>query len=327
MTPLLEVSNLRVSFPGPAGPVSPVDGVGFAVRRGEMLALVGESGCGKSLSCLAILGLIPPPGRIAATSRILLDGTNLLELDPEGLRQVRGRRVGMVFQDPTTSLNPVFTIGRQLEEAIRTHAPAPRQLIRDRATALLAEVGLPDPAGRLDAYPHELSGGQRQRVMIALALSGEPDLLLADEPTSALDVTVQAQILTLLDRLRATRGMGVILVTHDLGVVAGRADRVTVMYAGQVAEEAPTARLFADPRHPYTRGLFRSIPHLDAPVDRLQPIPGIVPSPAAWPAGCRFHPRCPEAIGRCTTEPPLPRALGTDHATACWLVDPADRNG
>ncbi|MCL4866642.1 MAG: ABC transporter ATP-binding protein, partial [Gemmatimonadales bacterium] len=262
MTPLLEVSNLRVSFPGPAGPVSPVDGVGFAVRRGEMLALVGESGCGKSLSCLAILGLIPPPGRIAATSRILLDGTNLLELDPEGLRQVRGRRVGMVFQDPTTSLNPVFTIGRQLEEAIRTHAPAPRQLIRDRATALLAEVGLPDPAGGLDAYPHELSGGQRQRVMIALALSGEPDLLLADEPTSALDVTVQAQILTLLDRLRATRGMGVILVTHDLGVVAGRADRVTVMYAGQVAEEAPTARLFADPRHPYTRGLFRSIPHL-----------------------------------------------------------------
>lgn len=325
MTPLLEVANLRIGFPGPHGPVHPVDGISFTVRRGEMLAIVGESGCGKSLSCLAILGLIPHPGRLDAGSRILLDGINLPALDREGIRRIRGRRVGLVFQDPTTSLNPVFTIGRQLEEAIRTHAPGSPALVRERATSLLAEVGIPDPAGRLGAYPHELSGGLRQRVMIALALSGEPDLLLADEPTSALDVTVQAQILELLDRLRATRGMGVVLVTHDLGVVAGRADRVVVMYAGQAVEESPAADLFASPAHPYTRGLFGSIPRLDQPVDRLHPIGGTVPTPAAWPAGCRFHPRCPDAVSRCAVEEPIRHVIAPDRSASCWLIGQPER--
>jgi len=325
MTPLLEVANLRVVFPGLHGPVHPVDGVGFTVRRGEMLAIVGESGCGKSLSCLAILGLIPHPGRLDPGSRILLDGINLPDLDQEAIRRIRGRRVGLVFQDPTTSLNPVFTIGRQLEEAIRTHAPGSPAVVRERATGLLAEVGIPDPAGRLGAYPHELSGGLRQRVMIALALSGEPDLLLADEPTSALDVTIQAQVLDLLAELQARRGMGILLITHDLGVVAGRADRVVVMYAGQVVEESPAAGLFTSPAHPYTRGLFGSVPRLDQPVDRLRPIGGTVPTPAAWPTGCRFHPRCPDAVSRCTLEQPIPHVIAPDRSASCWLIEPPDR--
>jgi len=319
MTPLLEVANLRIEFPGPDGPIHPVDGVRLSIARGELLALVGESGCGKSLTSLAILRLVPPPGRIAPGSVLLFDGVDLLGLAPDAMRRMRGRRIGMVFQDPMTSLNPVFTVGQQLQEAIRTHHPGSRAVTRERALALLDEVGVPDPAGRLGAYPHQLSGGLRQRALIALALAGEPDLLLADEPTTALDVTVQAQILELLDRLRASRGMGVLLVTHDLGVVAGRADRVAVMYAGQIVEEAPTRRLFAHPAHPYTRGLFRSIPRLDAPVDRLVPIGGSVPAPAHWPAGCRFHPRCPEAMPRCRVEAPPRRVVGPGHETACWL--------
>ncbi|MDZ4673826.1 MAG: ABC transporter ATP-binding protein [Gemmatimonadota bacterium] len=327
MTPLLEVTGLRIAFPGQHGPMYPVDGVTFSVRRGELLALVGESGSGKSLSCLAILGLVPTPGRIDPTSRILLGGTSLPDLNREAMRRVRGRRIGMIFQDPTTSLNPVFTIGRQLEEAVANHFPGPRAAIRARAVELLGEVGVPEPAGRLASYPHELSGGLRQRVMIALALSGEPDLLLADEPTSSLDVTVQAQILALLDRLRASRGMAVVLVTHDLGLVAGRADHVAVMYAGQVVERATAVRLFAAPAHPYTRGLFRSVPRLDAPVDRLAPIPGVVPTAARWPAGCRFHPRCPEALTQCQSESPALRHVGPDQSAACLLLDPPQAGG
>lgn len=321
MTPLLEVNGLRIAFPGPHGPMHPVDGVSFSINRGEMLALVGESGSGKSLSCLAVLGLVPAPGRLAPPSELRLEGINLPDLEPEAMRRVRGRRIGMVFQDPTTSLNPVFTVGRQLEEAVANHFPGPRTQVRARAVELLGEVGVPDPQGRMRSYPHELSGGLRQRVMIALALSGEPGLLLADEPTSALDVTVQAQILALLDRLRTSRGMAVILVTHDFGLVAGRADRVAVMYAGQVVEHAPAARLFAAPAHPYTRGLFNSVPRLDAPVERLAPIPGVVPSASAWPAGCRFHPRCPEALARCRVEVPVFRTLAQHAGASCHLLD------
>lgn len=323
MTPLLEVTGLRIAFPGAQGPVHPVDGVSFSVARGELLALVGESGCGKSLTCLAVLGLVPAPGRLHPSSSILLDGTSVPGLDAESLRRLRGRRVGMIFQDPGTSLNPVFTVGRQLEEAVANHFPGPRAEIRERAVALLGEVGIPAPAGRMASYPHELSGGLRQRVMVALALSGEPELLLADEPTSALDVTVQSQILELLDRLRAARGMSVLLVTHDLGIVAGRADRVAVMYAGQIVEQAAAAQLMASPAHPYTRGLFRSVPRLEGPISRLVPIPGVVPSAARWPTGCRFHPRCPESVASCRTEVPARHHVGPDHQASCHLLGPA----
>lgn len=320
MTPLLEVADLRLGFPGPTGIVRPVDGVSLAIHRGELLALVGESGCGKSLTCLAIMRLVPAPGRIEPGSSLRLDGTDLLGLDPEAMRRVRGRRIGMVFQDPMTSLNPVFTVGQQLRETLVTHHRFPPGAWREAALALLDEVGIPDPRGRLDAFPHQLSGGLRQRVLIALALAGEPDLLLADEPTTALDVTVQAQILELLDHLRASRGMAILLVSHDLGIVAGRADRVAVMYAGRLVEEAATQALFAAPAHPYTRGLFGSIPRLEGPVERLVPIGGSVPAPAAWPSGCRFHPRCPVALPRCATEEPGLDDDGTGHRARCWLA-------
>lgn len=325
MTSLLEVHGLRIAFPGPSGPVHPVDGVSFSVRRGETLALVGESGSGKSLSCLAVLGLVPAPGRIDPTTRITFEGAAIPLHDSEAMRPLRGRRIGMVFQDPGTSLNPVFTVGRQLEEAVSHHFPGPRHTTRARAVELLAEVGIPDPAGRLASYPHELSGGLRQRVMIALALSGEPDLLLADEPTSALDVTVQAQILALLDRLRTSRGMAVVLVTHDLGLVAGRADQVAVMYAGQVVEQAGADRLFAAPAHPYTRGLFASVPRLDGPAGRLAPIPGVVPTAARWPGGCRFHPRCPEALAACQSEVPVHQQVHPGQSASCLLLGPGVR--
>ncbi|HEX2217328.1 MAG TPA: ABC transporter ATP-binding protein, partial [Gemmatimonadales bacterium] len=289
MSRVLQVENLRVSFPdGEGGRVHPVDGVSFALHRGETLALVGESGCGKSLTSLALVRLVPPPGRVEEGSAIRLGDTDVLALRGEALRKIRGRRIGMVFQDPMTSLNPVFTVGDQIAEGVRAHFEVSRAEARRRALALLQEVGIPDAAERLDAYPHQLSGGMRQRVMIAIALSAEPEILVADEPTTALDVTVQAQILEVLDRLRDSRGMAVLLITHDLGVVAGRADRVAVMYAGQIVEEAPTASLFARPSHPYTQGLFASVPRIAGPVERLSPIGGSVPPPGAWPNGCRF---------------------------------------
>jgi oligopeptide/dipeptide ABC transporter ATP-binding protein len=321
MSRVLEVENLRVSFPGEGGPrVYPVDGVSFTLDRGETLALVGESGCGKSLTSLALVKLLPPPGRIEPGSAIRLGDTDVLGLEGEALRRIRGKRIGMIFQDPMTSLNPVFTVGDQIAEGVRAHLPATRREARERALHLLQEVGIPDPVARLDAYPHQLSGGMRQRVMIAIALAAEPDILVADEPTTALDVTVQAQILEVLDRLRASHGMAVLLITHDLGIVAGRADRVAVMYAGQIVEEAATPALFARPSHPYTQGLFASVPRLHGPVEQLRPIRGSVPPPSAWPSGCRFRPRCPQAFAKSETMPPL-LPVGPGHRMRCWLAE------
>ena len=323
MTRVLDVENLRVSFPAARDRVYPVDGVSFSLDRGETLALVGESGCGKSLTSLALLRLVPPPGRVEEGSTIRLGDTDVLALRGEALRRIRGRRIGMVFQDPMTSLNPVFTVGDQIAEGVRAHFAVSRGEARRRALELLREVGIPDPTARLDAYPHQLSGGMRQRVMIAIALSAEPEILVADEPTTALDVTVQAQILEVLDRLRDRRGMAVLLITHDLGIVAGRADRVAVMYAGQIVEEAPTAALFARPSHPYTQGLFASVPRITGPVERLSPIGGSVPPPGAWPSGCRFRPRCPQAFDKSETMPPL-LPVGPGHRMRCWLAERGD---
>jgi peptide/nickel transport system ATP-binding protein len=325
MTRILEVKNLRVSFPGgDHGRFQPVDGVSFALDRGETLALVGESGCGKSLTSLALLQLIPPPGRIEPGSTIRLGDTDVLALQGEALRRIRGRRIGMIFQDPMTSLNPVFTVEDQIVEGILAHYKMPKTAARERALALLQEVGIPDPVARLKAYPHQLSGGMRQRVMIAIALAAEPEILVADEPTTALDVTVQAQILEVLDRLRESRGMAVLLITHDLGIVAGRADRVAVMYAGQIVEEAPTPLLFAHPSHPYTQGLFASVPRIKGPLRRLNPIRGSVPAPTAWPSGCRFRPRCPQAFDKSELEPPL-LTVEPEHVMRCWLAERPDR--
>lgn len=325
MTPVLEVQDLRVSFPGADHTrFYPVDGVSFRLERGQTLALVGESGSGKSLSSLALLQLIPPPGRIEHGSVIRLGETDVLALQGEGLRRIRGRRIGMIFQDPMTSLNPVFTVGDQIIEGILAHFKVSRSEARERALQLLQEVGIPSPVERLKAYPHQLSGGMRQRVMIAIALSAEPEILVADEPTTALDVTVQAQILEVLDRLRTNRGMAVLLITHDLGIVAGRADRVAVMYAGQIVEEASTARLFANPSHPYTQGLFASVPRIRGPLKRLTPIGGNVPVPAAWPTGCRFRPRCPKAFEKSELEPP-PLPVEPDHWMRCWLAEDGTR--
>jgi peptide/nickel transport system ATP-binding protein len=321
MSRILEVENLRISFPAPHGArVFPVDGVSFGLERGETLALVGESGCGKSLTSLALLQLVPGPGRIEAGSRITLGNEDVLALKGEALRRIRGRRIGMIFQDPMTSLNPVFTVGDQIMEGILAHFRMPRSKARERALHLLQEVGIPDPGARLQAYPHQLSGGMRQRVMIAIALAAEPEILVADEPTTALDVTVQAQILEVLDQLRTNRGMAVLLITHDLGIVAGRADRVAVMYAGQIIEETSTARLFANPSHPYTQGLFASVPRIRGPLKRLTPIAGTVPPPTAWPAGCRFRPRCPKAFDKSELEPPL-LPVEPDHRMRCWLAE------
>jgi peptide/nickel transport system ATP-binding protein len=321
MTRVLDVENLRISFPDAGtGRVYPVDGVSFSLDRGKTLALVGESGCGKSLTSLALLRLVPEPGRIEDGSAIRLTDTDVLALQGEALRRIRGRRIGMIFQDPMASLNPVFTVGDQIAEGVRAHFDVSRAEARRRALKLLQEVGIPDPAARLDAYPHQLSGGMRQRVMIAIALSAEPEILVADEPTTALDVTVQAQILEVLDRLRDSHGMAVLLITHDLGIVAGRADRVAVMYAGQIVEEAPTDRLFARPSHPYTQGLFASVPRITGPVGRLSPIGGSVPPPGAWPSGCRFRPRCPKAFDKSETMPPL-LPVEPEHRMRCWLAE------
>ena len=321
MTRALDVRDLRVSFPMADGRrFHPVDGVSFTLDRGETLALVGESGCGKSLTSLALLRLVPPPGRVDPGSIVRLGDTDVLALEGEALRRIRGRRIGMIFQDPMTSLNPVFTVGNQIAEGIRAHFRISKAEARERALRLLQEVGIPDPEDRLDAYPHQLSGGMRQRVMIAIALAAEPDILVADEPTTALDVTVQAQILEVLDQLRQSRGMAVLLITHDLGIVAGRADRVAVMYAGQIVEEAETAELFANPCHPYTQGLFASVPRITGPMRRLTPIGGTVPPATDWPSGCRFRPRCPQAFDKSVLPPEL-MPVGPGHRMRCWLAE------
>ncbi len=305
MPPLLQVTDLRTYFRTEAGVARAVDGISFHVDRGEVLGIVGESGSGKSVTSLSIMRLIPePPGEIVAGSSIRLKGEELVGAPQRRMREVRGNDVAMIFQEPMTSLNPVFPVGEQIAEAVRLHRRVGKDEARARAVELLGLVGLPDPEQRVDAYPHELSGGQRQRVMIAMALSCEPDLLIADEPTTALDVTIQAQILELLADLRRRLGMAIVLITHDLGVVAEVCDRVVVMYAGQVREQGPVEAIFHDPHDPYTQGLLASIPRLGRHTERLAVIPGTVPSATAWPEGCRFHPRCPFAWDLCVRQPP-----------------------
>ncbi len=305
MSHLLSVENLRTHFSTRAGVVRAVDGVNLYLDRGELLGLVGESGCGKSITALSIMRLIAPPGKIAA-GEIDFDGKNLLTLSDEEMRQIRGDDIAMIFQDPMTSLNPVFTVGEQIAEALRLHRKLSRKAARDAAIEAMHEVAIPDPARRVDDYPHQLSGGMRQRVMIAMALACNPKLLIADEPTTALDVTIQAQILELLNELRRSRELAVLLITHDLGVVAEVADRVAVMYTGRIVEESPVEELFARPKHPYTEGLLRSVPKLTleevAKKERLETIEGVVPSPTNLPPGCHFEPRCQYRMPRCTEE-------------------------
>jgi peptide/nickel transport system ATP-binding protein len=329
--PLLEVEDLRVRLRTPRGPADVVNGLGYTVGHGETVAVVGESGSGKSVSVLALLGLLP--ARVATvTGRALLQGEDLLTMPRERLRRVRGPGVGMIFQDPMTSLNPVLTVGRQLVEGIRAHTDLDKRAARDRASDLLAEVGLPDPRGGLDRYPHELSGGMRQRVMIAIALSNSPSLLIADEATTALDVTVQAQILDLVAKLQAEHGTGVIWITHDLGVVAGIADRVLVMYGGRCVEDGTVDDVLTQPAHPYTRGLLGALPDLaveraDGEAPELATVPGTPPAPTDLPSGCVFWPRCPvRADPRCETEqPPLAvvgaRSGGLEHRAATWCTE------
>jgi peptide/nickel transport system ATP-binding protein len=321
MTPLLEVSNLNIFFPRDDAPaVTPVDDVSFTVSPGEMVALVGESGCGKTLTGLALPRLLPRGAELGARTSIRFRSAELTTLSESEMRAYRGRRIAMVFQDPMTSLNPVMRVGAQIAEAIHAHRKVSRRDARARVLALLVEVGIADPESRIDAYPHQLSGGMRQRILIAMALASEPDLLVADEPTTALDVTIQAQILELLDHLRTARGLAVLLITHDLGIVAGRADRVLVMYAGRIVESARTTQLFAHPAHPYTRGLFASIPRLNATTTRLTPIAGSVPRPGEWPGGCRFNPRCPLVFARCRNERPPLEPKGPEQIAACWVT-------
>ena len=323
--PLLSVANLRTYFYTSAGVARAVDGVSFDIARGETLGLVGESGCGKSVTGFSILRLIQPPGRIEAGSTIALEGEDLLALDDDRIRRIRGNRVSLIFQEPMTALNPVFTVGDQVAEVARIHAGASRAEAWGRAVEMLALVGIPDPAQRAHEYPHQLSGGMRQRVLIAMALVMNPALIIADEPTTALDVTIQAQILELLADLQRRLGTSILLITHDLGVIAEMASRVVVMYAGEVVEEAPVNALFASAHHPYTEGLLTAMPRVGQLRERLTVIPGTVPAPTAWPVGCRFHDRCPYAWERCVVEhPPLYRIEG-GHTSRCHLAVEPDR--
>ena len=318
---LLAVDDLRVTFGPPGREQVAVDGVSFTLAPGEVLGIVGESGCGKSLTALSILGLIPdPPGRIAG-GRIRLRGIDIAGTGDSAMNRIRGKEISMIFQEPMTALNPVFRIGEQIAETLRAHEGLGRAAARTRALQMLERVGIGNPVQRMDQYPHELSGGMRQRVMIAIALACRPQILIADEPTTALDVTIQAQILMLLRDLQRELGMAVVLITHDLGVVAQVVDRVLVMYAGRIVESGTVAAVFARPAHPYTRLLLDSIPSLDKEQDRLCAIPGTVPSLSNLPAGCRFHPRCPDARASCRTRPPPSFDLGPDHAAACIALD------
>ncbi|HEX7122164.1 MAG TPA: ABC transporter ATP-binding protein, partial [Gemmatimonadaceae bacterium] len=317
---LLEVQDLRTWFHTGAGVARAVDGVSFTIDAGQTVGLVGESGCGKSVTALSLLRLIEPPGRIEPGSRVLFDGRDLLALDEERMRRIRGNRIAMVFQEPMTALNPVFTIGDQVAEVARVHAGASRRAAWERAVEMLALVGIPDPRERAKSYPHQLSGGMRQRVLIAMALVMEPRLLIADEPTTALDVTIQAQILELLADLQQRLGLAILLITHDLGVIAEVASRVLVMYGGLIVEEAPVRELFANPRHPYTQGLLAAMPRLGQQRERLMVIPGTVPPPTAWPTGCRFRDRCAFAWDRCEAEAPPLYDVRADHRARCHLV-------
>ncbi len=319
--PVLAIDGLTTVFPGATGPTVIVDDISLAVHRGETLAVVGESGSGKTMAFHSALGLVPHPGRVQS-GRVLLDGVDLMQLTPNELRRRRGAEIAIVFQDPLTALNPVFTIGDQISEVLRAHLPIGKAQARTRAIEILARVHIPDPHRRVDDYPHQFSGGMRQRALIAMAIALGPKVLIADEPTTALDVTVQAQVLELLGELKRETGMGLILITHDLGVVARHADRVAVLYAGRVMEQGRADQVFEAPRHPYTVSLFRSIPHLDTVVGKdLTPIEGMPPNPALLPKGCAFEPRC--FIGRgkedcATRRPALEVAEHRDHLTRCW---------
>ncbi len=319
---LLAVENLATHLPTKGGVVRAVDGVSFTLNRGETLAIVGESGSGKSMLCRTILGLLPRRAQHSDTGQIIFNGENLGQVSRQELRQIRGKEIAVILQDPMSSLNPTMKIGKQIAEPLRQHLNLNRGAVRDKTIALLGSVGLPQPEQKVNAYPHQLSGGMRQRVVIAMALACDPQLLIADEPTTALDVTVQAEILDLLCSLRKERNMGMILVTHDLGVVAGRAQQTAVMYAGRIVEQAPTSELFTNMRMPYTRALFDSIPRLDDPVGkRLTTIEGQPPDLLAEINGCSFAPRCPIALGRCFThQPPLTQDVRNhEHRFACWF--------
>lgn len=318
MPPLLEVRNLKAYFRQKHALVRAVDGVNLTINRGRTLSLVGESGSGKSVTSLSIMGLLQmPPAEITAEA-MMFDGVDISKLGANERRLLRGGRMGMIFQEPMTSLNPVYTVGDQIVEAIRTHFDTSRREARSRAIEILRRVRIPSPEARIDSYPHEMSGGMRQRVMIGIALACEPKLLIADEPTTALDVTIQAQILELMKDIQRQTGTAILLITHDLGVVAEMADDVAVMYAGQIVENAPVAALFNEPQHPYTIGLLGSIPHIEETRDRLATIEGVVPNPAAFPAGCRFATRCPFVADKCRTEAPPIRDVGANHFAACW---------
>jgi peptide/nickel transport system ATP-binding protein len=317
--PLLAIEGLSVHFQLPAGPLKAVDGVSLSVAAGETLALVGESGCGKSVTASSILRLVPHPGAIVAGS-IRFDGRDIMTLSPEEIRALRGGQIGMIFQEPMTSLNPVFRIGEQIAESMTAHGLMGRGEALEAAAALLARVGIPSPAERIRAYPHELSGGMRQRVMIAMSIACGPRLLIADEPTTALDVTIQAQIMALLNELRISSGMGMLLITHDLGIVSQHAQRTAVMYAGQIVEQGPTDQLLASPRHPYTRGLIASLPSTTPPGTPIETIAGAPPPPWALPPGCPFQERCPLVEDVCRVKlPPLSERV-PGHAVRCWMA-------
>ncbi len=329
--PILQVENLRTWFTTDAGVARAVDGVSFHVAPGETLGIVGESGSGKSVTSLSVMRLIPqPPGKIQPDSKILFRTESGVVEDlataPESrMRQIRGNEIAMIFQEPMTSLNPVFTVGAQIMESLVLHRGLKKREARDRAIEMLQLVGIPIPHQRVDEYPHQLSGGMRQRVMIAMALACEPKLLIADEPTTALDVTIQAQILELLNKLQSDLGMSIILITHDLGVVAETCDRVIVMYAGQVFEEGSVDDVFHDPQNPYTEGLLRSMPKLGEEVERLAVIPGVVPAPTNWPVGCRFQERCPYGWEKTEKEEPPLFEVGPGRRNKCWLVKYPER--
>jgi peptide/nickel transport system ATP-binding protein len=316
-SPVIEVKDIHIEFPTRRGVLKAVDGISFSISPGEVLGVVGESGAGKSLTGAAIIGLLEPPGRVAA-GQILLEGKRIDNLPYEEMRKIRGKQIGAIFQDPLTSLNPLYTVGRQLTETIQTHLEMSNEQARDRAIKLLEEVGIPAARERIDAYPHQFSGGMRQRVVIALALAAEPKVIIADEPTTALDVSIQAQIITLLKRLCRDHGTAVMLVTHDMGVIAETADRVAVMYAGRVAEIGPVSEVIHNPQHPYTVGLMGSIPEFETHRERLIQIDGAMPRLDAIPTGCAFNPRCTKVFDRCKTERPELMAAGKTQA-ACWL--------
>ncbi|QWU16518.1 oligopeptide/dipeptide ABC transporter, ATP-binding protein, C-terminal domain-containing protein [Paenibacillus sophorae] len=321
MPELLEVSGLRTEFKTSGGMIRAVDGVDLRIKKGETLGIVGESGCGKSITSLSIMQLLPPKiGRISA-GEIRFEGRDLLKASRREMRGIRGNRIAMIFQEPMTSLNPVFKIGKQISEAARYHLKIGKKEAWKRSVEMLTKVGIPRPEKIADQYPHQLSGGMRQRVMIAMAMICNPKLLIADEPTTALDVTIQAQILDLMRELQETEGTSILMITHDLGVVAEMCDRVVIMYAGQVVEETDVATLFSSPKHPYTQGLLASLPQLAGDADRLQSIPGQVPNPLHMPSGCRFAPRCPHRFERCEQAEPQLLEDEAGHSCRCFLYE------